>query len=108
MRTYRLIKRIISPLIALLLAVFITIAHADAQDLPFYWEFINVNIDVQSNGDMLVTETQKYVFNTAYTNERHRYIPLSKVDDITDITVQENGKTISSQTGKENNQLWIR
>ena len=31
-------------------------------EVPFYWEFINVDIDVQENGDMLITETQKYVF----------------------------------------------
>ena len=50
-----------------------------AQAPPFYWEFINVDIDVQENGDMLITETQKYVFTGPHTNERYRYIPLDTV-----------------------------
>ena len=108
MKNHRLFKRIILAFIALLVTSVITMTHAAAQDLPFNWEFINVNIDVQPNGDMLVTETQKYVFNSAYKNERYRYIPLSKVDEITDVTVQENGQIIPSQTGIENNQQWIR
>ncbi len=29
-----------------------------AESAPFYWEFINVDIEVQENGDMLVTLTQ--------------------------------------------------
>lgn len=76
--------------------------------LPFYWDFINVGILVKNNGDMLVTETQKYVFNKEYTNERYRYIPLDRVDEIKDITVTENNEVIPIETGKENNQLWIK
>jgi hypothetical protein len=48
----------------------VTVTHAAAQQLPFYWDNINVIIDVQTKGDMLVTETQKYVFTADYTNER--------------------------------------
>jgi hypothetical protein len=57
---------------------------------------------------VLVTETQKYVFTADYTNERYRYIPLDKVDEIKDVTVTENNQIIPSSTGTENNQLWIR
>jgi len=45
----------------------VTVTHAAAQQLPYYWDNINVTIDVQTNGDMLVTETQKYVFTADYT-----------------------------------------
>lgn len=76
--------------------------------LPFYWDFINVGILVKNNGDMLVTETQKYVFNEEYTNERYRYIPLDRVDEIKDVTVTENEKIIPSEVGKENERLWIK
>ena len=86
----------------------VTVSHAAAQQLPFYWDNINVIIDVQTNGDMLVTETQKYVFTADYTNERYRYIPLDKVDEIKDVTVAENNQIIPSSTGTENNQLGIR
>ena len=76
--------------------------------LPFYWNSINVAIAVQTTGDMLVTETHEYVFNKQHSNQRFRYIPLDKVDDIKDVTVRENNQIIPSQVGKENNQLWIK
>ncbi|MEG3974960.1 DUF2207 domain-containing protein, partial [Microcoleus sp. herbarium8] len=104
----RLLKKIVFFLIASFSLFLVTITHAAAQQLPFYWENINVLIDVQTNGDMLVTETQKYVFTADYTNERYRYIPLDKVDAIKDVTVAENNRIIPSSTGTENNQLWIR
>ncbi|MEM7591078.1 MAG: DUF2207 domain-containing protein, partial [Cyanobacteria bacterium P01_A01_bin.83] len=75
---------------------------------PFYWNSIDVAIEVQDNGDMWVTETQEYVFNQEHTNQRYRYIPLDKVDKITDVTVRENNQIIPSQVGKKNNQLWIK
>ena len=79
-----------------------------AEPPPFYWEFINVDIDVLENGDMLVTETQKYVFTGPYTNERYRYIRLDRVDRIDSVQVFEGAKLIPVTTGVENNQLWIR
>jgi len=78
------------------------------QGLPFYWEFINVDIAVQTNGDMLITETQKYTFTRDYKKQRYRYIPLEGLDKITDVTVSENDKLLPSKTGIENNQFWIR
>ena len=75
---------------------------------PFYWDFINVEMEVQENGDMLISETQKYVFTQSHSNQRYRYIPLDKVDEITDVAVFENEKQIPAETGVENNQLWIR
>ncbi len=104
----RLLKKIVFFLLASLTLFLVTVTHAAAQQIPFYWDNINVIIDVQTNGDMLVTETQKYVFTAAYNNERYRYIPLDKVDAIKDVTVAENNQIIPSSTGTENNQLWIR
>ena len=83
-------------------------AQSDITQLPFYWDSINVEIDVQNNGDMLVTETQKYVFNRKQSNQRYRYISLDKVDEITDVSVSENNQILASQIGKKNNQLWIK
>ena len=58
----RLLKKIVFCLLASLSLLLVTVTHAAAQQLPFYWDNINVTIDVQTNGDMLVTETQKDVF----------------------------------------------
>ena len=105
----RQLKKILYFFTTLLTIFMVTVTHVAAQQLPFYWENINVIIDVQTNGDMLVTETQKYVFTADYNTERYRYIPLDKVDEIKDVTVAENNQTIASTTGiDENNQLWIR
>ena len=83
-------------------------ASVDVTQLPFYWDAIDIEIDVQDNGDMLVTETQQYVFNREYSNERYRYIPLDRVDDITDVTVSENNSIIPSEVGKQGDRLWIK
>lgn len=74
---------------------------------PFYWEFINVDIALQSSGDLLITETQKYTFTASHTNQRYRYIPLNRIDAIADVEVMENGETLASTTGKKGNQFWI-
>ena len=74
----------------------------------YYWDYINVGIEVQNNGDMLITETQKYVFTKPYSNQRYRYIPLDKVDGIRDIAVTEDGQQLVAQTGIKNQQMWIQ
>lgn len=75
---------------------------------PFYWDFINVEMEVQENGDMWVIETQKYVLTASHTNQRYRYITLDGVEQITDIAVFEENRQISSTTGIYNNQQWIQ
>ncbi len=75
---------------------------------PYYWDYINVRIEVQSNGDLLISERQKYVFTKPYSNQRYRYIPLDKVDGIKDIAVKEDGQELVAQTGIKNNQMWIK
>jgi hypothetical protein len=103
-------QRIISTVLLFILSLtfFVAIYPAHAETGPFYWNRIDVNLDVQTNGDMWVTERQEYVFQEDYPNQRYRYIPLEKVDAIKDVTVQENNQLIPSETGIENNQLWIR
>ena len=102
------IKKIGCPLIIVVVGWFVCWTAASAADMPFYWGYINVNIDLQANGDMEVTETQNYVFTEDYSNQRYRYIPLQGIGGIADVSVQENGKSLPIQTGVENNQLWIR
>ncbi|MDU9050951.1 MAG: DUF2207 domain-containing protein [Candidatus Electrothrix sp. Rat3] len=93
---------------AIVLALFLLNAQtASAKSPPFYWEFINVLIDVQQNGDMLITETQKYVFTGLIGNERSRIIPLDKVDRIDQIEVFEGEERIPISTDIINNQQRI-
>jgi hypothetical protein len=101
------IKRATLAVITSFVVLFLNCNYAAAQELPFYWDFINVNIDVQTNGDMLVTEEQKYVFTATSPNQRYRYIPLNKVREIKDVTVEENGQQLPIQTEIENKKLQI-
>ncbi len=81
--------------------------HAQAAS-PFFWDFIDVDLVLQENGDLLVSETQKYNFTAPHTNQRYRYIPLTFVDQITDVTVSEAGQQLPIKTGVERGQYWIR
>ncbi|MGD1717637.1 DUF2207 domain-containing protein [Dapis sp. BLCC M172] len=102
------LRKILIFLVALLIGLSRALQTIAQETSPFYWNFINVEIDLQKNGDMLVSETQKYVFTQPHTNQRYRYIPLDKVDKITDVTVWENQEQIPSQTEIQNNQIWIK
>lgn len=63
---------------------------------PFYWEKIDVDLQLVESGDLLVTETQKYVFTDTYTNQRNRYIQIDKIDDIQDIVVTEDNQPVAN------------
>jgi hypothetical protein len=102
------IRKRASSLIVLLVTLSACWMPVSAGDLPFYWKSINVNIDMQDNGDMLVTETQDYVFTAEYSNQRYRYIPLHGLGGIADVSVQENAQSLPIQAGVENKQVWIR
>ena len=96
-------------LVAVVLLIALVSPTATAQsDVPFYWESIDVIIDVRENGDMRVTETHIYAFTGPHNRERFRYIPLDKVDGIDQVRVSQDGSRLTSNTGVENNQLWIR
>ncbi|MEO0457303.1 MAG: DUF2207 domain-containing protein [Cyanobacteria bacterium P01_A01_bin.114] len=104
---YRLFKRALLALSLSFLGVLLTLITPALATSPFHWEFIDVNLDVQPSGDMLVTETQKYVFTDDHTPQRYRYIPLDKVDAIKDVEVFEGETRLNNQVGQKDNQLWI-
>ena len=106
-KTTKIILCIILSFCSSLFVIFGSNALAQNTSSPFYWDYINVNIDVQNNGDMLITETQKYVFTKPHSNQRYHYIPLNKVDRITDIAVFEDNQQLPINTGIKNNQMWI-
>ncbi len=82
----------------LVLSLFIlsTTAIQATAAYPFYWETMNVDLQLIDSGDLLVTETQKYIFTDPYTNQRSRYIKIDKIDKIQDIQVTENEHPVSN------------
>ena len=95
----------ISRLFLLMIAISSAQAYAEA---PYYWDHINVDIAVQENGDMLITEEHKYVFTGPHTGKRHRYIPMDKVDTIEDVAVREGDRALDPQILRIEGDLWIR
>lgn len=102
---FKFSRWLIVGLCACLLSLGIGVAQAAS---PFYWDAINVDINLQSNGDMVITETQTYTFTADHTNQRYRYIPLDDIDWITDVAVYEGEEQLPAQTGIQNDQYWIR
>jgi Predicted membrane protein (DUF2207) len=86
-----------------------TVAQATAAH-PFYWETMNVDLQLIESGDLLVTETQKYIFTEPYTNQRNRYIKINNIDKIQDIQVTENDRPVAnlqvSTAGREQQIRW--
>lgn len=63
---------------------------ATAQDTKtLYWQRYDVDLSVQKNGDVRITETQELVFTQGTFRYGQREIPLNRLSDITDIAVRE-------------------
>lgn len=77
-----------------------------AQEPPFYWQSYTIEINVQENGDILVTETQECFFNTAQ-NGGYRFIPMDRVEKIDSIEVSSDGERLPVSSEINSNYLWI-
>lgn len=104
----RLLRRIIILVFAVSLPIFMTIAQVTASGVEFFWESIDVVMDVQPNGDFWVTETQHYQLTPIAPTKRYRYIPLDRIQEIKDVSVTENGQNLNAATETNNRQFWIR
>ncbi|MGD8967718.1 MAG: DUF2207 domain-containing protein, partial [Anaerolineae bacterium] len=67
-----------------------TTAHAQTQTL--HWERFDVNITVLENGDFVVEEVQKIVFTSGQFHFGYRNIPMDRLEDITNVEVQEGNR----------------
>ncbi len=76
---------------------------------PFYWKKLDVDLQLVESGDLLVTETQQYIFTDRDKNQRYRYIQIDKIDKIKDITVTENDRPVSNlQVSRSNDRQYIK
>lgn len=74
---------------------------------PFHFGFVDVEVALQDNGDLLVKETEQYVFDEPYSDLRYRWISLAGIDSIADLSVTEDGKPFDIKTNLENSQQWV-
>jgi uncharacterized membrane protein YgcG len=92
-----LLRRGVLFILSFSLSIFLGMTAIQAASAhPFYWEKIDVDLQLVVSGDLLVTESQKYVFTDRYTNQRNRYIQIDKIDEIKDIVVTENDLPVSN------------
>ena len=93
-----------------LIVVFITLGAAlpgFAHNSPFYWDFINVNLNIQDNGDILVTEEQKYVFTDLHSPQHYRFFKLDNIKAIDNVRVFEDKKLLPVKTKIKGDEFWI-
>ena len=62
----------------------------------FYWKKIDVDLNLVESGDLLVTETQEYIFTDVYNNQLDYYIEINKSAQIRDIAVTENNQPVAN------------
>ncbi len=84
----RRIRWLIIPLALILLLP----TAAQAQSKTLFWERYDVDITVQTNGDMLVEETQIIQFTSGSFTYGYRTIPMGKTEGIEDVQVWEENR----------------
>jgi uncharacterized membrane protein len=110
-------RRIIIFSFVLLIALVWFSAPAGAQTKSLYWKRFDVDVTVQPNGDLRVTETQEITFLGGLFHYGYAIIPGDRLDDITDIEVWEgdrryqtgrSGGDYTFQSGWEDGDLSVR
>ncbi|MDX1687737.1 MAG: DUF2207 domain-containing protein [Candidatus Promineifilaceae bacterium] len=71
----------------------------EAQAKTYYWESFNVDVQVQTNGDLRVTERQTLVFAGAPFSYGFRKITTANMDGITDVSVREGDIVYQASSG---------
>ncbi len=86
-------RRLLTAILLALLAATQTAAPlALAQTQSLYWERFDVDITVQSNGDLRVEETQVIDFTSGVFHEGFAQLLTDNTDGIDGVTVSENGQ----------------
>ena len=93
-------RRKLLPVTLLAVSLFLALGSvAFAQDKTLYWQQYNVDIAIQQNGDFRVRETQELVFTSGTFSGGERDIDLTRLNDISDVTVSEaNGQVYQVYT----------
>jgi uncharacterized protein (TIGR04222 family) len=89
MSTLRLTR--LATLVAIVLCIFAVPVSAQEDSKNLVWERFDVNLNVQPDGRMLVTETQRIRYLSGQWENGGRTIPLGRVDRISGVQVSEVG-----------------
>ncbi|MDI7275135.1 MAG: DUF2207 domain-containing protein, partial [Anaerolineae bacterium] len=69
---------------------------ARADDKTYHWDYIDVDITIQPNGDLDIVERHCYVFTEGSFTYAYRDVPLTRVESIDDVWVEEDGQRYGS------------
>ena len=76
--------------LSLLIVVTLFGGLAHASPAPrYHYDFINADINILSNGDLEITETQKFAYTSGDFHYGFRWIPLDKVEAIDQVEIWE-------------------
>ncbi|HAL62161.1 MAG TPA: hypothetical protein DCP08_07120, partial [Chloroflexi bacterium] len=79
--------------IALILIVFLgLVGGVQAQDKEYYWNRLDVDITVQGNSDILVTETWELTYTEGRFHFIYRNVPTDRLEDISLVKVLVDGQ----------------
>ncbi len=86
----------------------VTVHAGQTADAAYQWRTLNVGIELESSGDLLITETQSYDVTGTQALRLQRTIPLAHVDRIAAVEVFENGQALAASTGVKDKHFRIR
>lgn len=85
-----------------------TVHSGQAANAAYLWRTLDVGIELDPSGDLLITETQRYDVTGEPAPQLQRTIPLDNVDHIAAVEVFENERALAVNTGVEEEQFRIR
>jgi hypothetical protein len=103
-----MIKLLFMTVLCFVLLVYAAMPTHAGQADPSYLKSVDVHIDIEASGELMVTETLNYFFSDRASTKRERHIPLNLIDRITDVQVYENGHKLRSKTRIRKDQMSIR
>ncbi|MBC7225481.1 MAG: DUF2207 domain-containing protein, partial [Anaerolineae bacterium] len=96
--------------LGLVLAALIALAGfgtAHAQSKTFFWRRFDVDIWVLENGDLRIREVQEIEFTSGSFSFGYRYVPMDRLERITDVAISEPGQVYTRGTGPHQFQTYI-
>ncbi len=94
--------------LGLLICVMIAVHPSQAGTPSYQWRTLDVGIELEPSGDLLITETQRFDVSSTKIRTLQRIVPLANVDRITDVEVFEEGQALAVRAGVKNEQFRIR
>lgn len=83
-------------------------ARAEGRAGAYSWDYIDVDITIQTNGDLEIVETHGYAFGEGAFTYAYRDIPLSRVEGIEDVWVVDEGQArLRTSTARSGSNLRI-